>query len=89
MITAFRPRDPFMSDDSVLTTIRPITNLSELYFQWTEYRIEVLQERLRGMLKVLEEQHRADRPTDVKRIKEFLKLQEEWISITNIEIHSL
>ncbi|KAF2138211.1 uncharacterized protein K452DRAFT_277207 [Aplosporella prunicola CBS 121167] len=89
MITAFRPRDAFMPDDSVLTTIRPITNLSELYFQWTEYRIEILQERLRGMLKVLEEQHRAERPTDVKRIKEFLKLQEEWLSITNKEIHNL
>ncbi|KAF1996224.1 hypothetical protein P154DRAFT_443854 [Amniculicola lignicola CBS 123094] len=86
MITSFRPRDPFVRDDSVLTSIRPISHHSELYYQWTKYRVEVMEERLRGMLKVLEEQHRADRPTDVKRIKEFLKEQEEWLAGTNQEI---
>lgn len=86
MITAFRPRDALIPDDSVLTTIRPITDLNELYFQWTEYRIEVLQERLRMMLKLLEQQHRAHRKTDVTRIKAFLQQQEEWLAITNQEI---
>jgi hypothetical protein len=87
MITSYRPRDPFVMDSSVLTTIRPLTEHSELYFQWTEYRVEVLQERLRGMLKVLEEQHGANRRTDVVRIKKFLQEQEEWIASTNREIH--
>ncbi|KAF2265261.1 hypothetical protein CC78DRAFT_532665 [Lojkania enalia] len=86
MITSFRPRDPFMVDDSVLTSIRPISDLSELYYQWTKYRVEVLEERLRGMLRVLEEQHRAERKTDAERIKRFLKEQEEWLAITEREI---
>lgn len=86
MVTAFRPRDPFVPDSSVLTTIRPISEPSELYFQWTEYRIKVLQARVRGMLEVLQEQHRAGRRTDVKKIKHFLQLQEEWIACTNREI---
>ncbi|KAF2653431.1 hypothetical protein K491DRAFT_633813 [Lophiostoma macrostomum CBS 122681] len=86
MITAFRPRDPLVMHDTVLTTIRPITNHSELYFQWTEYRVEVLQERLRMMVKMMEQQHRAGRKTDKARIKEFLRQQEEWLRITNDEI---
>lgn len=73
-------------DDSVLTSIRPITEHSELYFQWTEYRIEVLQERLRTMMKEMEKQHRAGRKTDKERIKQFLEQQEQWLKITNDEI---
>jgi hypothetical protein len=75
-----------MNHSSVLTTIRPITDHSELYFQWTEYRIETLQDRFRVMLKMLEEQHRAGRPTDAQRIKEFLAIQQEWLRVTNDEI---
>ncbi|KIX98557.1 uncharacterized protein Z520_05858 [Fonsecaea multimorphosa CBS 102226] len=86
MVTAFRPRDALIPDSSVLTTIRPITNLSDLYFQWTEYRVEVLQERLRLMLEVLREQHRADEQTDAAKIKEFLQQQVDWLSITDREI---
>jgi hypothetical protein len=86
MITAFKPRDPLVMDDSVLTTIRPITDHSELYFQWTEYRIEVLQERLRIMMKMMEQQHRSGKKTDKDRIKAFLRQQEELLRITNDEI---
>jgi hypothetical protein len=85
-VTAFRPRDSLMMDSSVLTTIRPITEHSELYYQWAEYRAEVLQDRLRAMLKLLREQHRAGRTTDKVRLKQFLKEQEEWLAITNEEI---
>lgn len=86
MVTAFRPRDASLLDSSVLTTIRPISDPSELFFQWTEYRMEVLQERLRRMLKSLDDQHLASKPTDIKGIKNFLKEQEEWLCNTNREI---
>ncbi|ETI24709.1 hypothetical protein G647_04078 [Cladophialophora carrionii CBS 160.54] len=86
MITSFRPRDALVPDSSVLTSIRPISNLSELYFQWTEYRVEVLQARLQIMLDTLREHHRAGNPTDVAKIKDFLKQQEEWLCCTNKEI---
>ncbi|OQU94811.1 hypothetical protein CLAIMM_01107 [Cladophialophora immunda] len=86
MVTAFRPRDPLIPDSSVLTTIRPITNLSQLYFQWTEYRVEVLQERLRLILEVLRKQHQADQQTDATKIKEFLQQQIDWLSVTDKEI---
>jgi hypothetical protein len=86
MVTAFRPRDPTLNDSSVLTTIRPITEPSQLYFQWTEYRIQVLQERLQRMLKDLQQQHYNEKPTDVKAVKKFLQQQEEWLYQTNKEI---
>ncbi|KIW03326.1 uncharacterized protein PV09_05538 [Verruconis gallopava] len=85
-VTSFRPRDSMMMDTSVLTTIRPITDHSQLYYEWAEYRTEVLQDRLRAMLKVLREQHRAGRKTDKVRLKKFLKEQEEWLARTNEEI---
>lgn len=75
-----------MMDTSVLTTIRPITDHSDLYYQWAEYRAEVLQDRLRAMLKLLREQHRAGRTTDKARLKQFLKEQEDWLEHTNKEI---
>ena len=86
MITSFRARDPFIPDESNLGNIRPISNHSELYFQWTQYRIDVLQKRLDGMKKVMEEKYREGKTTDKERIKAFLQEQEKWISITNKEI---
>ncbi|KZL81735.1 hypothetical protein CI238_10812 [Colletotrichum incanum] len=86
MITFFRPRDPCMKDDSVLTSIRPISDHSELYYQWTKYRFGVLQERFKAMLKTLEEEHDAVKQTDIKNVKYFLAQQEDYIAVTNREI---
>ncbi|KAF1992252.1 hypothetical protein K402DRAFT_366323 [Aulographum hederae CBS 113979] len=86
MITAYRPRDPMLQDDSVLTSIRPISNLSEIYFQWSDYRLEVLEERIRALRKVMWIQHSLGRDTDTKRVKAFLRDQEEYLTQTNKEI---
>ncbi|KAF9873727.1 hypothetical protein CkaCkLH20_08837 [Colletotrichum karsti] len=86
MITSFRPRDPCVKDDSVLTSIRPISELSELYYQWAKYRAEVVKDRLDAMLKTLEENHEAGKQTDVRGIKDFLQQNEEYLAITNKEI---
>ncbi|KAK1625413.1 hypothetical protein BDP81DRAFT_463939 [Colletotrichum phormii] len=86
MITSFRPRNPCVKDDSVLTSIRPISEHSELYYQWAKYRVEVVQERLKTFLKTLAEDNEGDKPTNVRRIKEFLAQQQDYIGITNEEI---
>ncbi|GJC92772.1 hypothetical protein ColKHC_01598 [Colletotrichum higginsianum] len=86
MITSFRPRDPCMKDDSVLTSIRPISEHSELYYQWVKYRVEVVQERMKVMLKDLEERHDAGSRTDIPAVKKLLAQQEEYINTTNREI---
>lgn len=51
MITSLRPRSPLVKDESVLTGVRPISNTSDLYTQWTQYRLQNLEERIRDMLK--------------------------------------
>ena len=45
MVTSFRPGDTKVVDSSVLTTVRPVSKLTELYEQWFRYRSEVLKRR--------------------------------------------
>ncbi|KAJ0382268.1 hypothetical protein COL922a_012915 [Colletotrichum nupharicola] len=89
IITSFRPRDPCVKDDSALTSIRPISELSELYYQWAKYRAEVVRARLDAILNTLEEDHDAGKQTDVRGIKQFLLQNEEYFAITNKEIVEL
>lgn len=85
-VTSFRPRDPTTKDSSVLTSIRPISNHSDLYYQWTKYRIEVLQKRLEALLQLVEQDRRENKPTNKQMIKGFLQEHEEWLALTNKEI---
>ena len=86
MVTSFRPRSPALRDDTVLTTVRAVSNLSELYFQFSEYRLDILEERIRNQLKQLRETRRGPRKWDTKSVKNFLKEQEIFLAQTNREI---
>lgn len=86
MVTSFRPRTPSVPDDTVLTTVRAISDLSELYFQFGEYRLEMLEERIREQLKAMRESKRAGRPFDTIKLKKFLTVQEQFLSHMNKEI---
>ncbi len=80
MVTSFRPRCPVLQDDTVLTTVRPISDLSELYFQFSEYRLDILEERIRIQLKDLREKKRAGKKLNTKALKKFLKEQETFLA---------
>lgn len=86
MVTSFRPRNFSLPDDTVLTTIRPISDLSELYFQFSEYRLEILEERIRDQLRALRETKRLGRKLNVRRFKNFLWEQGEFIAHMNKEL---
>ncbi|KAI1335585.1 hypothetical protein F5Y15DRAFT_241176 [Xylariaceae sp. FL0016] len=86
MVTSFRPRCPTVRDDTVLTTVRPISNLAELYNQFTEYRLEMLEERIRLQLKELRESNSAGRRVATKKLKAFLEEQERFLSHMNKEL---
>lgn len=45
IVTSFRPRNPRLFDDSSNMNIRTISQLSEIYYQWTSYRLRLLSER--------------------------------------------
>lgn len=85
MVTSFRPRSPRIFDDTVLTTVRPVSNLSDLYGQTVEYQLENAESRIRQMLKEVRECMKAG-ATDVKSIKAFLDFEIKTLTHLNEEI---
>lgn len=75
MVTSFRPRSPFVRNDTVLTNVRPSSNLSELYFQYAEYRLANTAVRIAAELEHIRAAHAAGRRTDVGRLKAFLRAE--------------
>lgn len=79
MVTSFRPKSPFTKDDTVLTTVRAISDLSELYSQYAEYRLEMLEERVRAHLKQVREQKKARRGFNTAATKMFIAEQKAFL----------
>jgi hypothetical protein len=86
MVTSFRPRSSHIKDDSVLTTVRGISDLGELYFQFAEYRFDMLQDRLRDMSRLMRDRKRARRRFDTIGIKRFIEEQIEFLKQMDREI---
>jgi hypothetical protein len=86
MVTSFRPKDPVLPDDSHLLTVRPVSDLNELYNQWTEYRVEIVEERCRRLVKKVNERKRVGRDFDVDGVKEGLMEMIKFLENTNKEI---
>ncbi|KAI1652885.1 hypothetical protein F4813DRAFT_288043 [Daldinia decipiens] len=86
MVTSFRPRCPKVRDDTVLTTVRPISNLLELYNQFSEYRLEILEERIRQQLKEIREANGAGRKVATRKLKAFFEEQEKFLAHMNREM---
>ena len=86
MVTSFRPKDPSCRDDSVLETTRPISHLSELYYEFGEYRLAILEERVRKKLEDIRARMRGGRPFKASEFKSFLEEQQKFIAHTNGEI---
>lgn len=86
MVTSFRPKSPYIKDESVLTTTRGISKLSDLYYQYSKYRLEILEERIRTQLKQLSEAQAAGKKTNTHALKQFLDEQERFLNSTNTEI---
>lgn len=86
MVTSFRPRSPFLKDDSVLKTVRPVSDLSELYYEFGEYRMEIMEERLRAKIKEIRDKRRAGKKFATAEFKDFLAEQVSFLAHTNEEI---
>ena len=86
MVTSFRPKSASIKDETVLTTVRAVSDLPELYYQYSEYRLEMLEERIRRKLKTMREQKRAHRGFDTFTMKNFLKEHEEFLAEMNQQI---
>lgn len=79
MVTSFRPKSATVQDDTILSTVRPISDLSELYGQYSEYRLELLDERLRDQIKEVRARKQTNRRFDTIGFKKFLAEQRAFI----------
>lgn len=89
MITPFRPRDPVAKDESVLTTVRAISHLGELYTSYTEYRFKVLQSRFTSKMAGVQKRLAVDDSFDVDDMHRFLGEQQLYLQTMIDEIRNL
>lgn len=89
LVTSLRPKSPFVKDESVLTGVRGISDASEMYTQYTEYRLEILEERIRAKLKQERQRALAGRPFDTAETRRFLGEQKEFIEAMLTEIYEI
>ncbi|KAJ4261515.1 hypothetical protein NW762_006940 [Fusarium torreyae] len=85
-ITAFRPKSPFVKDELVLTGSRPISNQSELVYDYCTYRADILEARFREHAKKLREQQAAGIKFNPEAVKEFIQEQREMLEATLLEM---
>lgn len=79
MVTCFRAKNPNVRDETILTGVRCISYPDELYTQYTEYRLEMLEERIRTKLKEERGPHRAKQGFDVEGMKKWLIEQRDFL----------
>ena len=75
--------------ENPLTGVRGISELGELYHQYTDYRLEILEERIRAKRKAEARRELAKRPFDITDIREFLTEQKEFIESMLEEIYEV
>ncbi|KAL2865205.1 uncharacterized protein BJX67DRAFT_389438 [Aspergillus lucknowensis] len=79
MVTPFRPVDALVRDETILVGTRGISNLAEMYPQYYEYRLEVLEERVRAQRKAERAREVAGKTFDVEAKRAWLREQREFL----------
>ena len=85
-VTSFRPRSPFVKDDSVLRTVRPVSDLEELYPEFAEYRLEIMEQRIRRAREEMRARREAGERFDTQGHKAFLQESADFLAHTNREL---
>ena len=86
MVTSFRPKCPFAADDSILRTVRPVSNLQELYSQFVDYRLHILEQRLKHQRDMVRKRIASQNSFDLKDFKAFIVRQERFLADTRLEL---
>jgi hypothetical protein len=85
-VTSFRPKNPLARDDSSLRTVRPISNLNELYYDFSEYRLQIMGDRIETRLRAMRHRRRGGKKIDTVALKGFLTELEGFLHQTNQEL---
>lgn len=86
MVTPFRAKALNVRDEIVLTGSRAISDWSELYSGYTEYRLELLEERIRDMLKKERTRQATKRKFNITEMQQFLAEQKMLLEVTMREL---
>jgi hypothetical protein len=85
-VTSWRPRSPFVKDDSVLRTVRPVSDLKALYSDFAEYRLEIMEQRIRRAREELRARREAGMSFDTLSHKAFLQESAAFLAHTDHEL---
>jgi hypothetical protein len=85
-VTSWRPRSPFVKDDSELRTVRPISDLDELYTDFSEYRLEIVKQRIEHAQTKVRARRQAGEVFDTPGLKATLQ---EVVQFLNNTCHEL
>ncbi|KAH7355837.1 hypothetical protein BKA66DRAFT_389040, partial [Pyrenochaeta sp. MPI-SDFR-AT-0127] len=85
-VTSWRPRSPFLRDDSELRTVRPVSDLNELYYDFYEYRLGIMEQRIRRALEDMQARRQIGKKFDTNGNKSFLAESTAFMTHTNQEI---
>lgn len=84
IVTSFRPRDPTLLDETTNANVRNKSHLTELYYQWTTYRLDVLAERARIAAEALREKYEENiKKTDKEGKKGLCRV--ETVNVAEME----
>ena len=85
-VTSFRPKSAFVKDDSELRTVRGVSNLDDLYYGFAEYRLQLLEERVRHERDRLQASREAGHHFNTHAHKDFLEHVSAFADHSNREI---
>lgn len=86
MVTSLWPRSAFVRDESFLTNIRTVSNNSQLYIQFAEYRLAMLEERTRAQLDMIKRCRDTGDKMNITALKVFIADQQEHLRITDLAL---
>ena len=79
MVCPLWPASPFLPDDTFLTYTRAISDTSELYSQYADYRFGILIDRLLSRRQQDLERRRSGAKLDTAGLKQFIQEQSQFL----------
>lgn len=79
MVTCFRPKSPLTKDETVLVGVRATSILPQLYDQYVEYRLDILEDRVRDRIRSERKRRSEQRALDVDEMRKFINDQKEFL----------
>ena len=85
-VTSFRPRSALLKDDSGLRTVRGVSDLNELYYDFSEYRLQLLEEQVRHERERVAAARRSGEDFNTAEHKQFLQRTVAFANQSNREL---